>query len=137
MPFSHPEITRGLDLLVSYANDRTQSNQESRDHRSNEIGWLRCSNVQDINGIQYQQEGVRIQSMYGSFAHLSPLPAIRVLYVSGVKGPIKVLCMQICRMKSFSGPMDPIIYLEVCTVFATGNQSHIPRFPMIGSDGTL
>src|SRR5258706_10993237 len=76
-------------------------------------------------------EGVRIQSMNGSFANLLPLPAIRVLYVTGVKGPIKVLCMQ---DEVILRPMDLIIYLEVRTVFATENQNHTPIF---GSDGTL
>ena len=129
VPFSDPETTRGLDLLVSYANDRTQSNQESRDHGSNEIGWLRRSNVQDINGIQYQQEGVRIQSMYGSFAHLSPLPAIRVLYVSGVKGPIKVLCMQVCRMKSSPDQCISFPTLKSARFSQPGIKVIYPGFP--------
>lgn len=76
-------------------------------------------------------EGVRIQSTNGPFASLSPLPAIRILYVTGVKGPVEVLCMQ---NEVILRPKNLILYLEVCTVFATENQNHTPMF---GSDGTL
>ena len=115
------------DLLVSYANDRTQSNQESHDHGSAEIGWLQRPNVRDI---QYQQVALKFKPN-GSVTRFSPLPAIWVLYAIGVKGPIKILCMW---DKDIPRPMDLRLYLEACMVFATENQNHIPMF---GSDRTL
>jgi len=82
-----------------------------------------------------QQKAVGIQRTDSSFAPLSPLPMIRVLYAIGVKGAIKVLCMQ---NEVILRPMDLNIYLEGCTAFAAGNQNHIPKFGSdFGSDGRL
>jgi hypothetical protein len=84
------------------------------------------------SGISMETSGVRFPNTNDSFAHLSPLPAIWVLYAIGMKGPIKILCMQI---EVILRPMDlSIYYLEACTAFATENRNHIPMF---GSDGTL